>query len=107
MDKNQGGINQTWIYNFQPWTTTAPFTFTNGWTTVTVPFSNFTGLAQGTLSAYITQITTQYAASGSHSILGFINADNINADGHPAVALTNFQLIVANLRLVPTTKDTQ
>jgi hypothetical protein len=103
MDKNQGGINQTWIYNIEPWTPTAPITFTNGWTTITVPFSNFTGLGLGTLDAYITQITAQYAATGSHSLLGFVNQD-INADGHTATALTNFQLLIANVRLVPTYK---
>ncbi|HEY4785746.1 MAG TPA: glycan-binding surface protein [Bacteroidales bacterium] len=104
MDKNQGGINQVWIYNIEPWTTTAPLTFTNGWTTITIPFSNFTGLGLGTLDAYITQITTQYA-SGTHSLLGFVNQD-INADGHTATPLTGFQLFIANLRLVPITKPT-
>jgi hypothetical protein len=98
MNKNNSGKNAQYIYNAAPWTTTNPYTFENGWRTITVKFSDFPSLALGTLDSYITTVTN----NGYEALLGFANYD-MNADGHTPQALTNFQMYIANVRLVPTT----
>jgi hypothetical protein len=98
MNKNNNGKNAQYIYNVAPWTTTSPFKFDNGWRTITVKFSDFPGLALGTLDSYITTITN----NNYEALVGFANYD-MNADGHTPQALTNFQMYIANIRLVPTT----
>lgn len=98
MNKNNNGKNAQYIYNVVPWTTTNPYTFDNGWRTITVKFSDFPSLALGTLDSYITTITNnKYEA-----LVSFANYD-MNADGHTPQALTNFQMYIANIRLVPIT----
>jgi hypothetical protein len=98
MNKNNNGKNAQYIYNVAPWTTTSPYKFDNGWRTITVKFSDFPGLALGTLDSYITTITN----NNYEALVGFANYD-MNADGHTPQALTNFQMYIANIRLVPTT----
>jgi hypothetical protein len=98
MNKNNSGKNAQYIYNIAPWTTTNPYTFENGWRTITVKFSDFPSLALGTLDSYITAITS----NNYEAMLAFANYD-MNADGHAPQALTNFQMYIANVRLVPTT----
>lgn len=98
MNKNNNGKNAQYIYNVAPWTTTTPYTFTNGWRTITIKFSDFPSLALGTLGSYITTTTT----GNFEAMIAFANVD-MNADGHTPQALTNFQMYVANVRIVPTT----
>lgn len=98
MNKNNSGKNASYIFNAAPWTTTAPYTFENGWRTITIKFSDFPNLALGTLDAYITTVTS----NGYEALFGFANYD-MNTDGHTPQALTNFQMYIANMRLVPTT----
>ncbi len=98
MNKNGKGKNGAYIYNIAPWTTSKAYAFDNGWVTITVPFNSFTGLSLGTLGDYITTITN----NNYEQLFGFFNWDE-NEDGHTPSAITNFQLYVANVRLVPTT----
>lgn len=98
MNKNSNTVNSQYVYHIMPWTATTPHTFENGWKTVTVKFSDFPNLSLGSLESYITTITNnKYEA-----LIGFANYD-MNNDGHTPKALTNFQLYIANIRLVPAT----
>lgn len=97
MNKNNNGKNAQYIYNVAPWTVTNPYTFENGWRTITIKFSDFPSLALGTLDSYITTITS----NNYEAMLAFANYD-MNADGHTAQEITNLQMYIANIRLVPT-----
>lgn len=99
MNKNNSGKNAQYIFNAAPWTTSTPYTFENGWRTITIKFSDFPSLALGTLESYINTITT----SNYEAMIAFANVD-MNADGHTPQALTNFQMFIANVRIVPITK---
>jgi len=98
MNKNSNAVNAQYVYHITPWTTNTAFTFETGWKTITVNFSDFPGLALGTLEAYINTITN----NKYESLIAFANYD-MNGDGHTPRALTNFQMFIANVRLVPTT----
>lgn len=92
-DRNDAGSH---VCHLTPWSASAPFTFDHGWRTITVNFSDFPGLALGTLGTYMNN------SRNFESLFGFVNFD-LNNDGHTPRELTNFQLFIANFRLVPTT----
>lgn len=98
VNKNYSGATSSVIYNYIPWSLGAPYAYTNGWETVTVDFSNFTGLSLTSIGTYLTSLATDTALQ---SLLGFINID-ANNDGHTATVMNQFQLFIANVRLVPT-----
>lgn len=98
MNKNSNAVNSQYIYHITPWTATNPYTFDSGWRTITVKFSDFPNLALGRLESYITTITN----NNYEALVAFANFD-MNKDGHTPKALTNFQMYIANVRLVPTT----
>lgn len=104
MNKNNSGTNKAYIYTITPWeilesNEIKAFTFPNGWRTITVKFSNFPTLALGSLGDYISTITNnKYEA-----LIAFSNFDQ-NQDGHSPRPLVNFQMYIANVRLVPITK---
>jgi hypothetical protein len=102
MDKDRSGANQQFIYNLSPWSVGSPYTFA-GWRTMTVKFSQFNGLQMGTLSDYIDLLET---SPSRQQIFGFINAD-VNGDGHTANPIENFQMFMADVRLVPITVPEQ
>lgn len=101
MDKNgvAGGVTGSGVYDYVPWSVGSPYNFTNGWETVTINFSDFTGLSLTTIGTYISSLTTD---TGLQSLFGFTNID-ANKDGHTASVMNKFQMFIANMRLVPTT----
>jgi len=104
MNKNNNGTNKAYVYNITPWqvlenNNIKPFNFASGWRSITVKFTDFPTLALGTLDDYINTIT----ANNYEALIAFSNFDQ-NQDGHTARPITNFQMYIANIRLVPITK---
>ncbi|MDR3118716.1 MAG: glycan-binding surface protein [Mediterranea sp.] len=99
INKDQSGINQAAIYNLAPWNTSNPYIFTSGWRTQTVKFSQFPSIGESTTIAdYIDNLKT----NNRITIFGFIN-DDCNKDGHTPTQIDNFQMFMANIRIVPIT----
>lgn len=104
-DKNGGSAakkNSARTYNIMPWTNDVPFTFDYGWRTVTIPFTNFTGMITSkvvTLEDLYGELYT-IASKGSHAMLNMFNYD-IEEDGRTYSPVENFQLNIANVRIVP------
>ena len=105
MNKNRGGTNYAYLYNITPWewkkTVTgslelSPFKFENGWKTITLKFSDFPTLEMSSLKEY----STSLQSNSFESLVGYANYD-LNEDGHTAQAVNNFQMYMANFRLVP------
>lgn len=107
MNKNRSGVNYAYLYNITPWEWKKvitgglelnPFKFENGWKTITLKFSDFPTLAMSSLKDYSTSLQT----NGFESLVGYTNYD-VNEDGHTPQAVKNFQMYLANFRLVPLT----
>ncbi|WEK17773.1 MAG: glycan-binding surface protein [Candidatus Pedobacter colombiensis] len=97
INKNAGATTAAYRYNIYSSATTASFDFNGGWKTITVPFGNFKSLALGSLADYIGVITS----NNYEALIGFSNYNPEN-DGHTAKALSNFQMFIANVRIVRT-----
>ncbi len=95
-DKNYSTVTNSVVYNYLPWSVGSPYTFSGRWETVTINFSDFTGITLTSIGA--SSIVT---TSGLQSLIGFINID-ANSDGHTATVMNQFQLFIANVRIVPT-----
>ncbi|MBP1619114.1 MAG: hypothetical protein H6Q14_2941 [Bacteroidetes bacterium] len=95
-DKNYSTKTSALVYNYLPWSVGSPYTFSSGWETVTINFSDFTGITLTSIGA-----STIATTSGLQSLIGFINID-ANGDGHTATVMNQFQLFIANVRIVPT-----
>lgn len=93
VNKDQSpATNGSVVYYYNPYSATTPYTFGNGWETVTIKFNDFPTLALGKLSAYRTTIDKY------QSMIGFTNSP---VNGKTAMALTGWQIFVANVRIVP------
>lgn len=100
-------MNYAYLYNITAWewkklvsggVELNPFKFDNGWKTITLKFSDFPTLAMSSLKDYSTSLQT----NGFESLVGYVNYD-LNEDGHTPQAVKNFQMYLANFRLVPLT----
>ncbi|WP_433863781.1 glycan-binding surface protein [Sphingobacterium thalpophilum] len=107
MNKNRSGVNYAYLYNITPWEwkknssgglELSPFRFDNGWKTITLKFSDFPTLAMSSLQEYAASLQT----NAFESLVGYANYD-LNEDGHTPQAVNNFQMYLANFRLVPLT----
>ena len=104
-DKNGGSSskkNSARTYNIMPWTNDTPFTFDYGWRTITIPFTSFTGMITtkvATLEDLYGELYT-IGTKGSHAMLNMFNYD-IQEDGRIYSSVENFQLNIANVRIVP------
>lgn len=104
-DKNLGAStkkNSSRTCNVIPWTNEAPFTFDYGWRTITIPFTNFIGMITDKVMTLENLYGELYAIQGknSHGIFYMFNYD-IQEDGRIYSPVENFQLNVANFRIVP------
>ena len=94
--------NSSRTYNIMPWTNDTPFTFDYGWRTITIPFTSFTGMITSkvvTLEDLYGELYT-IGTKGSHAMLNMFNYD-IQEDGRIYSPVDNFQLNIANVRIVP------
>lgn len=96
INKNAGSATNPYRYNYYGWTTDMPMNFGGKWRTVTIPFSYFRNLALGPLGDYVNTIK----GNNYEAIISFSNANPDN-DGHTPQPISNFQMFIANVRLVP------
>ncbi len=98
INKDAGGSGTSaYRCNVYGGTADNPILFNGKWITVTVPFSKFKNLALGSLGDYIATLQS----NKYQSLIGFSNSNPDN-DGHTPSAINNFQMFIANMRIVPT-----
>lgn len=96
INKNASASTGAYRYNLYGGTPDKPVNFSGKWLTMTVPFSNFKNLALGSLSDYVNTIK----GNGYETVISFSNSNPEN-DGHTPQVINNFQMFIANMRLVP------
>ncbi|PMD86830.1 hypothetical protein BWI97_26110 [Siphonobacter sp. BAB-5405] len=101
LDVSKGGAASATTYNFGWWAVSnavVPYDFKKQWQTVSIPLSYFkagsTGQPLTTVRTYLQDNATV------NSALAFVNF----YQNYPSVPLVQFQLLIANLRLVPLTQ---
>ena len=101
---SQGGRASRNTTNFGWWTSIkgGKYVFNDQWQTVTIPLSEFKatneGLPLGTFDSYL---NIEENVNSSGAIFAYVNY----LEGYPSVPLTNFQLFIANMRIVPTSSS--
>lgn len=95
MNKDRNSTGDGSVANTAGWDTTSPMRFDEGWLTYTIPLSAFTM----TKSLTLEQLINTLISGNLQTILTVMNY-NLNVE-HPATAVTDFQMSVANIRLVP------
>lgn len=94
LDKNKSGADSDRSRSVALWSVDSPYSFAGNWSTITIPFTDFNGMKAQTLGELFTTLNAT-----NYSMLGFFNFD-LNGD-HPASAMQDFQINMANMRLVP------
>lgn len=95
--------NNSRTYNIIPWTNDEPFVFEDyGWRTITIPFTSFPGM----ITTSIVTLEDLYGAlyvSQWGTRVGMLSVFNYNVEGDNRIyqAMDNFQLNIANIRIVP------
>ncbi|WP_288359622.1 glycan-binding surface protein [uncultured Bacteroides sp.] len=93
MNKNTGKINSENAWNVASWTNDNSYKFNGSWKTLTFPIHvKFATLGEA--------IDAWCADSGTHSLFTILNFDVLSA-GLTMKEVTDFQMFVTNLRLVP------
>lgn len=106
INKDAGSLNSALILNLAPWTVSQPFNFNGEWHTFTYKFTDlaFTDDKQTlTLGVWLGKYAMN-SSSAYTSLLTFVNGNFISAPANPqwnCVPITDFEMNLANMRLVP------